>query len=729
MTNDVQAAQKAIEAFVSMMIGRKVKIIWGQTAACTPEGVIKLPRPKTCDAEEIALLTRLAMHEAGHHAHTSWDDVPERIEADVLSLTNVLEDPRMEAVQLDSFRGAGVILNRGLEKLLTEVANSLLTAQAVDPAKLLTINLLLRGYLQVAPHAAIRNFAPQFLAHTDAQLGPEVTEIIENGAQTLRDCDSTGDVVALARQVAQALKLLNEQPPEQSPSPSPGDDQNTSGEDQEQSTSGKSDGDAEDSDKDQSSSDGSAAQSEPSADPATPDGEADSSKADQSPSDDSAAKSEPSDVQSADSGTPQSQAASDADSDAQENQAGDSAGGSQTEQGAGAGQSQAPGLDAEAGQPGVGSQSQSKAPLDFAGCTDTDMGSLIQGAYEIAFGPMDVDQGSDSDSVVEPALTDAEFEAFKAAMEQVDSGDLSLEEIIEEAQAAFEQCYLQSLMEAEGAENNDSQHQATGERIVTGTAHGAGGSYLPQPPSSADLDIRLDGLASKLVRIFVAGLQDKRRKPTKMAHQGARVMANRFWRLAAVGDTKVFRTNRRASGIDAAITLLLDRSGSMEDDIEDAATATLACVKALERVSKVKTSIEMFPGGVHGSKDRKVTQPLQEFGESSRLVAKRIAEVSVTGTTPMAEAIAETIPRLLAQRCEKRILVVITDGIPDNVATAVAEINKAHALGIEVIGIGMGTSCDIESIIPISRHIDSPSELPMALEELLDGQIVQQLAA
>jgi uncharacterized protein YegL len=161
--------------------------------------------------------------------------------------------------------------------------------------------------------------------------------------------------------------------------------------------------------------------------------------------------------------------------------------------------------------------------------------------------------------------------------------------------------------------------------------------------------------------------------------------------------------------------------------IVDAAKAALACTQALERISKVKTSIEMFPGFA-GDVDNTVT--LQAFGQSARQVVKRVSEVDAEGGTPLAEALHEAIPRLLAQRVKKRFAFLITDGIPNNKVAALAEIEKAEAMGVEFVGIGIGEyGVAIEGLTPFSVCINEASELPDAFEKLFRGNLALKLAA
>jgi uncharacterized protein with von Willebrand factor type A (vWA) domain len=237
----------------------------------------------------------------------------------------------------------------------------------------------------------------------------------------------------------------------------------------------------------------------------------------------------------------------------------------------------------------------------------------------------------------------------------------------------------------------------------------------------------LNGAVSRLARIFTKELQDKRRRNVKMAPAGGQVASNRLWCLKAKGDTNVFKLTTSIVGIDAAVLILLDRSGSMRDCIVEAAQSALACSQALERISKVKTSIEMFPGR---ELDKTNTITLQTFGQSARQVARHISEVDAQGGTPLAEALQEALPKLCAQRVKKRFVFVVTDGIPNDSRRALDEIAKAKAKGIEFVGIGIGKyGAHIEGLTDFSIRINEASNMPDAFEKLFRGNLAMRLVA
>ncbi len=140
MNQAAVAAMRLIEAFVALIVGRRVPISWDNRASLDSQGTIHLPRPKTGDAAEIGLLTRLAVHEAGHVLHTE-KGFADRLDSVELIIFNVLEDPRMEREQCSQYPGAGLVLTRGLEEMLQGLETSW-EAECPQPGRALALDLL-----------------------------------------------------------------------------------------------------------------------------------------------------------------------------------------------------------------------------------------------------------------------------------------------------------------------------------------------------------------------------------------------------------------------------------------------------------------------------------------------------------------------------------------------------------------------------------------------------------
>lgn len=673
MTNSsnpqIANSQRAIAAFVSLIRGENVKVVWGKEASSNASGIVNLPRPKTGHASEVALLTRLAIHESGHHEFTDFNAIIS-LTSNELIVLNALEDPRIESEQVKKFPGASLMLNRGLAPLLLSFIERSGTVRPEDVARMTLMNIIVRGYLKVAPHQAFREHGHEILALGDPLLGTHVIDAIERATDALKLCTTTTETCGVAKRLwAEMQPPKAEEPPTQTPSEEEEDGEQSP--DQDATENGEHGGD--------STSAAAPTEQKPEAPNAPPNEGANDGDFDGS---------------SQESGV-DSTAQADETDNAVDKVAGANSGGDT--------------IDGPPGQMDQGSEAgpSGPAPMDLSSATGEDMGTLIEQAYADQFGAPDVDtEGVPEDSTEVNADL---VQSVGRALESVAEGDDPIEQVLQAVQDHLDGQDLEQALKSESASS---------QFVAGGNASGALVSVTP--------DVRMTGVVSRLVRVFLGGLQDKRHRPVKMGPAGGQVAANRVWRLKKLGDSNIFRVRKPMSGIDAAVTILLDRSGSMDNDIVEASQAALACAQALERISKVKTSIEMFPAKEN---DPKSTMTLQRFGESARQVAKRCSAVDAGGGTPLTEALKGVIPVLLEQRCEKRMLIIITDGVPNNTQSAIAEIVKAQALGIEVMGIGMGSHCKIERITQNSVHISGVSGLPDAVEQLFGSHIVQRLAA
>ena len=84
----------------------------------------------------------------------------------------------------------------------------------------------------------------------------------------------------------------------------------------------------------------------------------------------------------------------------------------------------------------------------------------------------------------------------------------------------------------------------------------------------------------------------------------------------------------------------------------------------------------------------------------------------------MAEAMLYALRELLRQRERRKLLIVLTDGSPDDFRTAMDVIDTAERLGIEVCGIGIDARA-VTNLFLKSAVIRTVEELPKALFGLL----------
>jgi cobaltochelatase CobT len=280
---------------------------------------------------------------------------------------------------------------------------------------------------------------------------------------------------------------------------------------------------------------------------------------------------------------------------------------------------------------------------------------------------------------------------------------------------------MQDLVEAALADCGGAGTDSTGDQGGLAASLGAGGGEAGADGEAGRT--LLPGVAGKLVTVLLRALQALRRRPFLFSAAGARIATSRLWRLKQLGDTRIFRKKAGEIGIDAAIAVLLDRSASMKrHGFEQAVELTQAFLLALQRINGVRTSLDIFPGTHTASEE------VLAFGQNVAASRERLAAVEPGGGTPMGSAIAHRLRLLLGIHAERKLMVVITDGRPDDpqLALAQAVIAQAGAAGVQVIGVGIGV--EIGHLFPASVSVGSVTDLPDALAALFRDELAQRLA-
>lgn len=150
------------------------------------------------------------------------------------------------------------------------------------------------------------------------------------------------------------------------------------------------------------------------------------------------------------------------------------------------------------------------------------------------------------------------------------------------------------------------------------------------------------------------------------------------------------------------VALLIDCSGSMRGQpIEEAKRATLKFINSfnypLGRVALVG-----FPGGI-----------LHNLETCDGYLPDTINSIRASGGTPMTEALNVTVDRVLYGSDAEKVIILLTDGEPNDPLTAAEAAKRAIANGIKIITVGVSGAhkCFLSSIAssPEDFHwVDEP---------------------
>ncbi|WP_445369526.1 VWA domain-containing protein [Methylomonas sp. BW4-1] len=232
---------------------------------------------------------------------------------------------------------------------------------------------------------------------------------------------------------------------------------------------------------------------------------------------------------------------------------------------------------------------------------------------------------------------------------------------------------------------------------------------------------KVQGESGKIRAALQGLVQSQTLNRSQHACRGRRLDGKRLHRLP-LGETKLFQRKQTKASPNTAIHLLLDKSESMGYQVSDsqgkpigspmpiALEATLALALAFEGIPGVNPGVTAFPGHQNDSVFR-----LLDHGQ--RVNARTGAfSLAAAGSTPMTEAIWFGAASLLRCREPRKVLMVMTDGQPNDTLSTLELLQRCRDSGIETVGVGLGL--DVSHLFPIAITINDLSELRAQLFEL-----------
>lgn len=193
-------------------------------------------------------------------------------------------------------------------------------------------------------------------------------------------------------------------------------------------------------------------------------------------------------------------------------------------------------------------------------------------------------------------------------------------------------------------------------------------------------------------------------------------------------DMRIFRSPILLKSKRTIVHILLDRSGSMtKDDAQMAKIAAYALLETLDRIPQTKAQLSAFPA-ITKDTGRVTVVPL---GEKPRTFASIIQGLSTFGYTPFVTAMEEVRSVLATQEADKKIVLVITDGM---FSEADSEVEKLRASfdkdGIRTGAIGIKTEGNLLMFVGKNFEcVESISRLPGAVFSLAKKLMLEDCAA
>ena len=230
------------------------------------------------------------------------------------------------------------------------------------------------------------------------------------------------------------------------------------------------------------------------------------------------------------------------------------------------------------------------------------------------------------------------------------------------------------------------------ERLTEQARNDNGGENIIINTSSAGRDVRNSGetgrletgiLASSVIRSRLLGLLQARSREKQWLHtRGKRVDGKRLTRVAS-GNSRVFIQRDEQRQPETAVHVLLDSSGSMKSMQNIANQAAVSLALAVSTIPKCDIAVSMFPG-VDGA-----VSPVIYRGQPVRPSLGRFAVCS-SGGTPLAEAMLYAARELAQSRRQRKVLIIVTDGAPEN-GSSVKYLNCLISKHVDIYAIGIGS--------------------------------------
>lgn len=319
-----------------------------------------------------------------------------------------------------------------------------------------------------------------------------------------------------------------------------------------------------------------------------------------------------------------------------------------------------------------------------------------------------------SDSQTPEADTSAMVDAAETGdSDNSDQAD-NLRQVLEASAAQFEPDTFAQVAEV-------LSEQAEGHQGVTPLS-------LPQAEQAMLGDeaiLTLSASESAQIRARLRGMvQSSQDNRNHAKRHGLRVATHRL-AASQAGESRLFIQRQPRIAPNAAVHLLVDISGSMGKPIGEgnrkyfhvANEAALALAMALEGIPGVVPAVSYFPG---------IHQEVSIALLPKQSVRHRAAcfDQKPRGCTPMAQAMWFAANSLLAQKQKRKLMIVLTDGDPDDWAATHDIVDRCRRSGFELLGIGIQTR-SVEKFFPQSIVINDVKDLKRELFEVTQQLLIQ----
>jgi hypothetical protein len=188
------------------------------------------------------------------------------------------------------------------------------------------------------------------------------------------------------------------------------------------------------------------------------------------------------------------------------------------------------------------------------------------------------------------------------------------------------------------------------------------------------------------------------RRYAQYAQASGQLDEQALYRLAA-DDTRVFLRKSIESAPDQDLCVLLDESASMGRGQQHVRATVILFHHALRDLPGVRHWIFGFSGYGSGIALYRYVSP----SSASLQDPRRLGAVASREATPLGEAVAGAAEAMLEEsRGRERLMIVVTDGQPDDIDGARKALRAAEGRGITIIGLGI--TADTKASAQLFNH-------------------------
>jgi hypothetical protein len=183
----------------------------------------------------------------------------------------------------------------------------------------------------------------------------------------------------------------------------------------------------------------------------------------------------------------------------------------------------------------------------------------------------------------------------------------------------------------------------------------------------------------------------------------------------------IFNKKTQKRYLNTTIHLLVDISGSMGNYDNDGSTAryeianevALCLGMALEAIPRIKLFVSYFPG---------ISTEVEEVYKPNQKIRNRMEFFfqQPRGCTPLTQALTHALYNFdFIDKFHRNIIIIITDGEPDNVQSTKELLMQAKESMVEVFAVRIGQNDKNKELFDCYEHITDVSILPETMVKLL----------